>query len=128
MFRKTIMKQLENEIKVNGNRNLIRQLHDSIYPSIHLQKYQEYIYSGVSEHAMLAMGLWNLQNSINGYSVAQIFLNFIEKNKLPIDERSKYLLQYWAFEVEMIKRTIAIALNSLKQLSSLLFPIKSTTY
>lgn len=119
-LRKTITQELDNEIKVEGNRNYIMQLRDSIYPSVRTN----FHWNG-DEHAEFNMGLWNLQKKINGYSVAQIFLNFIEKNQLPINERTKYLLQYWAFEVEMINKNNSY--RSKFAMHELTFPDKINT-
>lgn len=109
MFELRILKQRDfDEIHMSGDRKLINPLHD-FFVRLHLHtiNYQEYINTDFdmirTEDASFHIATFDLKKSINDCSVAQIILNFVLENKLEIDERTKYVIQYWAFEIKMIE-------------------------
>lgn len=106
IFNVNILEQKDHEINIDGNRELVKKLRDSISAAGWILDYQEYTFSDrdiSNHHASFAIGVWSLKKSIKGCSVAQIFLNFIQENQIQIDKRANYLLHYWAFEVKMIE-------------------------
>lgn len=109
MFEIQFTDNYEKEIHIKGDKELVEQLYNILDKATPIFGYTEG--SSVSfhsnppctwAHAEFDIGLWNLKSPIGRNSVAQLFLNFIETNKIKIDERTRYILDFWIFELKMI--------------------------
>ncbi|MCW8449908.1 hypothetical protein [Legionella quinlivanii] len=105
MFEIHFTDNYEKEIHIKGDTDLVRQLYNILDKETQIFGYTESCRSNppnIREHAEFDIGLWNLKGPVGHSSVAQLFLNFIETNKIKIDERTRYLLNFWIFELKMI--------------------------
>ncbi|WP_133139248.1 hypothetical protein [Legionella genomosp. 1] len=107
MFEIQFTDNYEKEIHIKGDTDLVRQLYNILDKETQIFGYTESCRSNppnIREHAEFDIGLWNLKGPVGRSSVAQLFLNFIETNKIKIDERTSYILHFWIFELEMINQ------------------------
>lgn len=105
MFRIYIYRNLNCTLKIliRGDEEIVRTLYESINKMIWARCIKYTLNKGTnqSQCAEFSMGIWNLEKFIEGSSIAQIILDFIKLHQIQVDERTLYLLHYWAFEVQM---------------------------
>ena len=95
----------EDRIYINGNKDLVKQLKDTILSHAWVSDYQEYEYlddNNTCINASFNIGLYELNELVNECSIARLFYSFITDNQIDLDKRTDYLLQYWMYEVNMI--------------------------
>lgn len=108
MFRLDIQDHKDHEINISGDKILVKELFDSICSDVWTHNFQDYDYifndgRNISEHASFNIGIWNFKTLINECSVVSIILNFVDKKNINLHKNTQNMLQYWDFEVKMIR-------------------------
>lgn len=98
MFRVNIT---DKEIFITGDTNSITVL--SILLKKSLIQVQDLLTNPLTETSQFKLQLQDLKATKGLISAPELILNFISDHNIPITARSKYLLQYWAFEIKQIE-------------------------
>ncbi|WP_131781449.1 hypothetical protein [Legionella gresilensis] len=104
MTLKFIIRNVTNlEIEFFGDDNELNQIKDILSSTCLIKEGRTIDWEGDrKDYPSFAIGLCDLYLKIQDKSVSQVILKFIDDNKINISFLSRYLLQYWDYEVSMI--------------------------
>lgn len=132
MLRVSISYEHDVEIYISGNKIIVNKLHSLINNEAWVCNKQEYIAidgnnNQRSEEASFTLGLWNLKTNIGDKFIVNIILDIIADTKSKIDDRIKYIMEYWAFESKMLSDAKSYRSRFDKTSQNLTLPITINT-